>query len=242
MEVLFLGTGNAFGSGGRNPMAILVRDRGFGVLLDCGPATLAALKKQGLSSEDVDLVLISHHHGDHFSGVPFLVLDGFFEQKRTKSLTVAGPPRTGELMDTTLRLFFPGIPDEPFPLEYRDLDAGIPHTVGPATATGFEVDHYSNGIAFGYRVSWSGRTVVYSGDTAWTEELVPQAAGADLFVCECSSFEEPFPRHMSYRDLERNADRLEARRTLLVHAGEDVLSRRGELVFELADDGTRITL
>ena len=242
MEVLFLGTGDAVGSGGRNPMAILVRHKNYGVLLDCGPASLSTMKKQGLSSEDIDLILISHHHGDHFSGVPFLILDGFSTKKRDKSLTVAGPPGTIELMNTTLQLFFPGIPDKPFPLEYRNLDPGISYSFGPVTTIGFEVDHYSNGTAFGYRLSWGGKKVVYSGDTAWTDALVCQTAGADLFVCECSSFEKPLTRHMSYRELERNADRLKARRTLLVHAGEDVLSRRKDLVFELAHDGKRITI
>ncbi len=106
----------------------------------------------------------------------------------------------------------------------------------------FPVEHYSRGTAFGYRVTAEGKTIVFSGDTAWTDILVEQTKGADLFICECSSFETPLEKHMSHRDLERNRDRLGARRTLLVHAGEDVLARQGELVFELAHDGMRLEI
>ena len=204
-----------------------------GDLVNRGPKSLEVLNFCLVNKKSIKAVLGNHD---------FYLLYLIEHKKRNKSLTVAGPPGTIELMNTTLQLFFPGIPDAPFPLEYRNLDPEMPYNVGPVTTIGFEVDHYSNGTAFGYRLSWSGRNVVYSGDTAWTDALVCQTAGADLCVCECSSFEKPLPRHMSYRELERNADRLKARRTLLVHAGEDVLSRRKDLVFELADDGKRITI
>jgi ribonuclease BN (tRNA processing enzyme) len=100
----------------------------------------------------------------------------------------------------------------------------------------FPVEHYSRGTDFGYRISAAGKTIVFSGDTAWTDILVKQTKGADLFICECSSFTTPLEKHMSHRDLERNRDRLGARQSLLVHPGED------ELVFELAYDGMRLEI
>ena len=93
----------------------------------------------------------------------------------------------------SVSLFFPGI-EAPFPLEYRDLAPSEAFTLSTLRATPFEVDHYSRGVAFGYRVELSGKTVVFSGDTAWTEELVRQSSDADLFVCECSSFDEPIDK------------------------------------------------
>lgn len=242
MDVLFLGTGNAFAAGGRRPLAVLLRAEGMGVLLDCGPSTLVALKQRGLAPGNVDVVLLSHHHGDHFAGVPFLVLHERYAGAREKPLRVYGPPRTRGVVSEATELLFPGLEPLGFPLELIELEAGEERSLGPLSLSPFEVDHFSRGTAFGYRLTLSGRTVVFSGDTAWTESLVTATTGADLFICECSSYEEPRERHLSHRELKENASRLGARRTVLVHADEEVIARRGELAFELAEDGTRMTL
>jgi ribonuclease BN (tRNA processing enzyme) len=242
MEVVFLGTGNAFASGGRNAMAILLRAEGFGVLLDCGPTTLVALKRASLSPADVDLVLISHHHGDHFAGVPFLLLHERYVGRREKPLRIYGPPGTADLLASTTSLLFPGIEPTPFVTEYRDLEPEEMHEGHEISFRPFRVDHFPKGVAFGYRVEMGGKTLVYSGDAAWTEDLARESQGADLFVCECSSLARIPEKHVSHDDLIRNRDRLGAARTLLVHPNEEVLAHERELAFELAHDGMRVTL
>jgi ribonuclease BN (tRNA processing enzyme) len=242
MRVTFLGTGNAFASGGRNAMAILLRSDDFGVLLDCGPTTLVALKKLGLSPSAIDVILLSHHHGDHFGGVPFIVLHECYEAPWRRPLSVAGPDGTETKLSETMRSFFPGIDPAPFSLAYRDLAAGELFTERNVRATPFEVDHYSSGTAFGYRVEFGGKTIVFSGDTAWIGELAGHSAGADLFICECSSFDAPLSKHISHRDLVDHRTQIAAKRTLLVHAGDDVLTHEHELVFELAHDGMEVEL
>jgi len=243
MEIVFLGTGNAFASGGRNAMAILLRAEGFGVLLDCGPTTLVALKRASLSPSDVDLVLLSHHHGDHFAGVPFLLCHERYVGRRAKPFRIYGPEGTVPLLEKATRLFFPGIEPAPFPIEYRDLHPEEQQNEGGRLSfRPFRVDHFPSGVAFGYRVDMGGKTVVYSGDTAWTDVLARESEGADLFVCECSSLEGTAEKHTSHDDLTRNRGRIAATRTLLVHVGDDVIAREEELAFELARDGMRVTL
>jgi ribonuclease BN (tRNA processing enzyme) len=243
MDAIFLGTGDAFASGGRNAMAILLRGDGFGVLLDCGPNTLVALKRASLSPADVDLVLLSHHHGDHFAGVPFLLCHERYLGRRIKPFRVFGPPGTVPILEKLGGLFFPGIEPAPFPIEYRDLHPEEEQKEGERLAfRSFPVDHFPSGVALGYRVTIGGKVVVYSGDTAWTDVLTRESEGADLFVCECSSMEPTEKKHTSYSDLTRNRDRIAAGRTLLVHAGDDVIARQGELAFELARDGMRVAL
>jgi ribonuclease BN (tRNA processing enzyme) len=243
MQVVFLGTGNAFASGGRNAMAILLRAEGVGVLLDCGPTTLVALKRASLSPADVDLVLLSHHHGDHFAGVPFLLCHERYVGGRAKPFRVFGPPGTVSLLERAASLLFPGIEPGPFPIEYRDLSPEEECREGESVwFRPFRVDHFPSGVAFGYRVKMGVKTVVYSGDTAWTDVLARETEGADLFVCECSSL-GPIPeKHTSHDDLVRNRARISAARTLLVHAGDDVLAKERELAFELARDGMRVKL
>jgi ribonuclease BN (tRNA processing enzyme) len=172
MEVLFLGTGNAFASGERNHMAILVRASEFGVLLDCGPTTLVALKKQSLGPADVDLVLLSHHHGDHFAGVPFLLCHERYQSRREKPLTILGPRGTVRVVQEANRLLFPGMERFDFPVELRDLEPGRGEVLGPASFRPFAVDHFPRGVAFGFRLEIERRVVVFSGDTAWTDALV----------------------------------------------------------------------
>ena len=87
-----MGSGDAFGNGGRFQTCIRVQVDGFTALVDCGATTLTAMKTQQLDPGEVDAVVITHLHGDHFGGLPFLILDGQFT-KRTKPLTVFGPDR-----------------------------------------------------------------------------------------------------------------------------------------------------
>lgn len=244
LEVVFLGTGDAFGSGGRHPVSILVRARGIVALLDCGPGALPALKSRGRAAADIDLVLVSHHHGDHFAGIPFLFVEYLHGDGRTKPLTVAGPPRTREKVEKLAALLFPGLEGKPPPysLTYEELEPGATTRWGPLAVTPFRVAHFPQGIALGYRLSLDEKTIVYSGDTEWTDELARASEGADLLIVECSSFEEKIDYHLSYRVLESRRAELRARRTILVHAGEDVLRRRRELVFELAEDGEEVRL
>jgi ribonuclease BN (tRNA processing enzyme) len=130
----------------------------------------------------------------------------------------------------------------PFPFETIELEPDEERREGEFRFRAFEVDHYSRGVAFGYRLEVEGKTVVFSGDTAWIDTLVRETEGADLFICECSSFEIPLPLHMSHRDLVANRHRIGASRILLVHPGEEVIAREKELAFELASEGMRVTL
>jgi ribonuclease BN (tRNA processing enzyme) len=87
VTVTFAGSGDAFGSGGRYQACIHLQGRGGPgpVLLDCGATSLSALKHLGLDPGEIAAVFVSHLHGDHFGGLPFLILDGQFSH-RTKSL------------------------------------------------------------------------------------------------------------------------------------------------------------
>ncbi len=223
-------------------MAILVQCRQGGLLLDCGPTTLTALRSSGLTPEAIDVILLSHQHGDHFAGVPFLLLHELYESARKKPLRVFGPPGTAAKLHALMELLFPGARTPEFPLEYVDVTPDSTTDHGFARSKTFEVHHFSNGIALGYHVVVEGKTIVFSGDTGWTEALVEPAQDADLFICECSSFDRPVDRHMSHAELTSHRDRIGAKRTLLVHPGDDVLAHADELDFELAYDGMEVTL
>ncbi len=238
MEVTFLGTGDAFGNGGRHASSILIRGDNFGLLLDCGASILPNMKHLGISPDSVDAVLISHHHGDHVCGVPFLLLEYQYASPNRGPLTIAGPPGTEGIVTRLTALLFPGLDAKPRPYDvvFRELPTETTR-LGPAKVTPFQVRHFPDAVAYGFRLELDGKTVVYSGDTEWTEELARYSDGADLFICECTTFDSKVEFHMSHTDLLGHRDRIRSNRTILVHAGADVLARRDELAFELAEDG-----
>ncbi|MDQ6674970.1 MAG: MBL fold metallo-hydrolase, partial [Chloroflexota bacterium] len=107
LDVTFLGSGDAFGSGGRLQACIALRWDGQHVLLDCGASSLIALRRSGIEPTSVDTILISHLHGDHFGGLPFFILDQQFS-RRERPLLVAGPPGLKARTQQAMEVFFPG--------------------------------------------------------------------------------------------------------------------------------------
>src|SRR5574337_1259903 len=107
MRLTIVGSGDAFGSGGRLNTCFLLETTKATLLLDCGASALPALKGQGIDPNRVDGIILSHLHGDHFGGLPFFLLDGQFLSRREKPLLIAGPPSSRTRIDAALEAFFP---------------------------------------------------------------------------------------------------------------------------------------
>src|SRR6266536_5821620 len=242
VTVTFAGSGDAFGSGGRYQACIHLRpaDRAP-VLLDCGATSLSALKAIGLDPGEISTVFISHLHGDHFGGLPFLILDGQFT-RRTSPLAVAGPPGTAVRLRQAMEAMFPGSSsaDRRFSLDVTELAPGGTTTVTGIEVTGWEVSHPSGAPSLALRLGIGGKTIAYTGDTAWTSDLVAVAAGADLLIAEAYYFDKAVPHHLRYTDLADHGSELTSRRTVLTHlsadmlARHDILARRDEPGFDIA--------
>ncbi len=243
LQLQFLGSGDAFGSGGRLQACILLRNAGGALLLDCGASSLIAMKKAGVDPTDVDAVCVSHLHGDHFGGLPFLILDAQFS-RRERPLTIAGPPGLEERVRAAQEVLFPGSSKtkQRFELHYVELGERVPTDVGIALVTAFHVDHASGAPALALRLEVDGRTVAYSGDSAWTDALVEAARGADCFICEAYYFEKPIKFHLDYKTLAGKREMLDCDRIILTHMSDDMLARVDEAAFEAAHDGMIITL
>jgi ribonuclease BN (tRNA processing enzyme) len=238
VSLTFLGSGDAFGSDGRLQTCLALRGGAATVLLDCGASSLIAMKRHGLAPNDVAAVVVSHLHGDHFGGLPFLVLDGQFS-RRTTPLVVAGPPGVRERVERAMEVFFPGSThaERRFAVEFVELAERVPVDVPGARVTAYAVVHASGAPAYALRVGYGGRTVTYSGDTEWTEALVEAARDADCFVCEAYTFERPVRFHLDVTTVSAEASRLGARRIILTHLGPSVLARRREITLDCAYDG-----
>ncbi|MBI1997952.1 MAG: MBL fold metallo-hydrolase [Deltaproteobacteria bacterium] len=243
MKLHILGCGDAFGSGGRNQSAYLVEadDRFF--LLDCGPTTLLAMKRAGIDPRRLDVVFISHLHGDHFGGLPFLFIEFLYQTPRDNPLHIAGPPRTEEKVRQLFHLMYGGSPAGELPpvrfhvLEPEKLDAVEGIEVLP-----FRVPHQTHEISLGLKIQCAGKQILFSGDSAWSEIFIEHARGVDLFLCECSFYDQGAGNHVRYIELLNALPRLECKKLVLTHLGEEMLARKKELALAVAEDGMVIEI
>jgi len=243
VELVFLGSGDAFGSGGRLQTCILLRGGGTQVLLDCGASSLIAMKRSGVQAGDIGTVLLTHLHGDHFGGLPFLILDAQFS-RREQPLLVAGPPGVEARIDASMENLFPNSSrtQRRFALEFVELFDGQRSEMGGVRVTPFAVEHFSGAPSYALRVEYGDKIVVYSGDTEWTENLIRAAAGSDLFICEAYYFEKKIRYHLDYRMLRKNLGLISSKRIILTHMSDDILKRAAEVGLEMAHDGMIVTV
>lgn len=237
-----VGSGDAFGNGGRFQTCFRIHGAAGSLLVDCGATTLTALKGGGVDPNEIDAVVLTHLHGDHFGGVPFLVLDGQF-RRRERPLTIAGPPGTRQRVEAAMDLLFPGSVEgrRRFDVEWAEFDYRTPTKTGGASITAVPVEQPDT-PACALRVDYAGAQVAYSGDTAWTDALIELVAGADLFIAEAYFYDRQVPFHLDYATLRANRARLDCERVLLTHMSSDMLARQGDAEFDCAYDGMVIEL
>jgi ribonuclease BN (tRNA processing enzyme) len=242
MRLTIIGSGDAFGSGGRFNTCFMIESGERTILLDCGASTPVALKVRHIDLNAIDGVVLSHLHGDHFGALPFLLLDWHFRSRRDRPLTIAGPPGTRERLDAALEAFFPGASsnDWRFPLEIAEIAPGVPREALGFTVVTAEVSHRSGAPSTAVRLARDGKVLGYSGDTQWTEALIPIAEGADLFIIECYDHSRDVSGHMNFATLKRNRAALRARSIMLTHMNPTMLARLDEARaegFMVAEDG-----
>ena len=244
VRVTVLGSGDAFGSGGRGHSAYLVETPGTTFLLECGPTVLQSLKALGHDPAIVDFVLLSHLHGDHFGGVPFLFLEYRYEKPRSRPLTIYGPGDTRRRVEALYQALYEQVSHEPPPyrLRYETVRPGAPLTVSGMHLTPFTVPHAKELQCLGFKLEIAGRTIVYSGDSAWTEQFVAQVRGTDLFVCECSLYDTRLDIHLSYPEIAARLPDLGCKRIVLSHLGREPLEHLCDITIECARDGLVIDL
>ena len=244
MQLRFVGCGDALGSGGRFNTCFHVTGAQVNFLIDCGASSLPALKRFGIAREAIDLVLITHFHGDHFAGLPFLLLDAQFT-RRSRPLVIAGPQGIEAKLANLMEALFEhsSKTKQRFDLSVVALEPEQSRTFGEVKVTPYPVAHGESGGPFlAYRIEAEGRVITYSADTEWTDTLILAARGADLFIAEAYYYDKIVKNHLSLKTLEAHLPEINAKRLVLTHMSDDMLARLDELPYTAAEDGMAVEL
>jgi ribonuclease BN (tRNA processing enzyme) len=201
------------------------------------------MKRASVETSEIDAILVTHLHGDHFGGIPFFLLDARFTG-RTRPLVIAGPPGLERRIEDAAEVLFPGSSraERGFETVFLELPERRRSSVGALQVTAFPVVHPSGGPSYSLRVEVGGKALAYSGDTEWTEQLLDASAGVDLFICECSFYARTVPYHLNLETLMAHRSEFACERILLTHMSPEMLSKADGVEFECACDGMEIRL
>jgi ribonuclease BN (tRNA processing enzyme) len=244
IQVQFLGSGDAFGSGGRLQSCVHVSHPNGRFLIDCGASAMISLRRFGIDPNTIDSVFITHLHGDHFGGLPFFILDAQLVSRRSVPLLVAGPPGIAKRLPEAMEAFFPGSSGakRKFEIDNREMEPRVSLSAGAVSVKPYIGLHSSGDNAYSLRIEVGGKVIACSGDTEWTEALAEAARGADLLIAEAYFYEKKVPFHLDYRTLVEKSAGLGIRRTVITHMSADMLSKAGLAECEVADDGKILEL
>ncbi len=247
MKLTVIGSGDAFGSGGRLQTCYHVATAEKQFLIDCGATALIGFHRLGLDPNRVGTIFISHLHGDHFAGLIWWLLHALHVSHRTQPLDIVGPEGLAARYKVAAEALFPGATArEPrHAVNWHELTAGQPLTVNGITATAFAVRHPSGAPSYGLRMAVDGKVIGFSGDSEWVEALTYIAADADLYISECYGYEESARFHMNWRVIEENLDRLTARKIMLTHMSRVMLEHASQVKAArviMAEDGLTISV
>lgn len=244
VTVRFVGSGDSFGSGGRFQTCILVDGPQSRFAIDFGTSSLIALAQQDIDHNSIDAILITHLHGDHCGGVPFLLMDAMLAAKRTRPLTIAGPRELERRMAEIREALFPGshVMTPAFPLHWRELPPGRPERVLDLLVTAQPARHTPETHPTALRVEVGDKVVAYTGDTEWTDDVAKVARGADLFIAESYFYEKPVKWHLNYPVIADRRRDCGAKRVILTHMSKEMLTYADKVPEECASDGLVITL
>ena len=242
MKITVVGSGNAFNTNGRAHAAYLLENHcGNVMLLDCGATTLYRLQQMQFDFMRLDCVVLTHFHGDHIGGLPFLILQLHLVTQTPKTLHIYGPPGVKEICKDLIDICYPGY-FEKCDLVFEELKVNqqferLKHNP-EFLVRAFPMTHRLESLGYQIKDVHSG-VFAFSGDSAFDEKLLALMKGVDIGVLELSIFTqlEKKVAHVSLAELRAGEELLLAKRIILTHIYDELENEASRLGFETAYDG-----
>jgi len=256
MDLLVLGSSDAFNGAGRCHASYVVQDGDApSIVIDFGATTLFAMRRAGMVGTDIGAVLITHLHGDHLGGLPFLLLDGMYHDVRTTPLHLVGAVGLEKRLTALFDALYTDVSQRPRPYDTHiaEIAPGAVTEVAGYRVEAFAAEHMDPPeMPLCLRITGpSGKVIAFSGDTEECPGFYEAARGADLLVAECTGLRPPCGRHMAWNPNWREIlGRGGARRILLSHLSREVREQIPALLAEcppgielfFADDLLRVVV
>ena len=230
MKLTVIGSADAFNSAGRGHSCYVLESEGLGMLMvDFGPTALAGLRRAKIRPSELSAVALTHLHGDHAAGLPFLLIDALFNDPRSEPLPLLGPPRTRQTLDALVDAMYPDVKSDlaRLSLEIREFAPGDESALAGYVVRAFAADHMkAPHQPLCLRITDpAGASVAFSGDTRLCPGLFEAADGVDLLVAECTRLAPPAGSHCTWQEWQEAFGRVRARAVLFTHLGADVRER-----------------
>ncbi len=184
IEIRFLGSGDAFGSGGRLQSCILVKTGRQNLLVDCGASALTGMARFGVDPNEIDLIVISHLHGDHYGGIPFLINGSQLMFKRERPLGIIGPPGLENMLIKAADALFPGSwgRETRFAVKITEFEPDREIASGDVKITPFRNYHPQVDNSFALRITSGGKAIALF-QRYRVDRVSVSAAGTRIFYC-----------------------------------------------------------
>jgi len=240
MIVKLLGTGTCVPSLHRGSSSYLVQTKDMNILVDVGPSVVRRLLENGFTTRDIDVIILTHFHVDHTADFStFLFASNYDVVPRTRKLSVVAGKGLNDFMKKLL-VVYPWLTPKSFEISFHEMSGGFMEE-GGLTITAAPMVH--NDESIGVRIE-ENKSVTFSGDTDYTENLVDLAKETDLLVAECSFPEKKVNGHLNLASLQQIVDQTKPKRVILSHLYPDWDDFHGVLhaPYLLGEDGMEITL
>jgi ribonuclease BN (tRNA processing enzyme) len=197
LDLSFVGTGNAFVPNGICWNGF-VANRTY--LFEAPPQALMSLNRLGIDPNEIEAVILSHHHGDHFLGLPFLLLH-WKHKGRKKPVRIIGPANTQAVARLVSEAVYPGVFEQTYGIDWTEAEPGRSLQVGGLTLESVPVLHDPKiNQSLGFKCALGGRKFAYTGDSAMCDAVLDLARHSEVLVSECASRADRIPVHMNLVD------------------------------------------